>query len=219
MMFLLRELLMPNESLSAMDKTIIAVAEIIAFALGWNGVDRLLDGKPFFNTSLILATCIVVSYAGVKWPQIKRKLWGGTLGELPEHRPQILPVDYAKAEKSGCGLYIRNPGYDALDVEIPSVPIGQSGFNLVFHERLAQFGERSGNAFFEAWLESKEQGGRDGCDLHEIMRNSNTEVVNLFIAYKDTESRSFRSNCSIERTNRPRNGLEVRFISQEMVIE
>ena len=140
---------------------------------------------------------------------------------LPEFRPHILPVEYVKAEKRQCcGLYIRNPGYDALDVEIPSTRIGNSAYNLVFHERLAQFGERSGNAFFEAWLESiqgKMLPLRAGCDLHEIMRTSDTQIVYFGITYKDTDFRPYRTNCSIERTNRARNGLEVKAISQEML--
>jgi len=114
-------------------------------------------------------------------------------------------------------LYIRNPGYDALDVEIPSVRIGQSAYNLVFPERLAQFGERSGNAFLEAWLEpiqAEKVPGRGGCDLREIMRNSDTDLVNVGIIYKDTEFRSYKTNCVIERTTK---GLGVKAISQEMV--
>ncbi len=48
--------------------------------------------------------------------------------ELPEVRPKIVPVDYGKAEKQVLyGLHLRNAGYDALDVEIPDVPIGTSG--------------------------------------------------------------------------------------------
>jgi hypothetical protein len=127
-----------------------------------------------------------------------------------------------KAEKdSRYGLYIRNPGYDALDVEIPSVRIGQSEYSLVFHERLAQFGERSGNAFLEAWLEpvqGKKLPLRGGGDLHEIMRISDTEVVAFGIVYKDTDFRSYRTKCAIARTNRSRNGLEVKATSQELVV-
>lgn len=170
-----------------------------------------------------LAIGLVASSIGYYWPQIKKSLGVRVKAKsvLPQHRPQVLPVEYMKSEKSNSsGLYVRNPGYDALDVEIPSVRIGRSGYNLVFPERRAQFGERSGNAFFEAWLESIEQGtlpGRDGSALHEIMRTDDIEAVNFAIIYKDTDFRSYKTNCAIERTNRTRNGLEVKAISQEMV--
>ena len=195
---------------------------IVDFCCVLLALERYDKGDILVGTYWLIAG-IALSLLGWKWPQIRTRFGiGTTKTALPEHRPQLFPVDYAKAEKrDSCGLYVRNPGYDALDVEIPSVRIGQSGYNLVFPERRAQFGERSGNAFFEAWLESVEQGilpGRGGCDLHEIMRNADVETVNFAIVYKDTDFRSYKTNCAIERTNRTRNGLEVKAMSQELVV-
>src|SRR5208282_153945 len=216
----LRGLLMPDE-LPTGDKAVYVILEMIALALIFAAVDALVR-KSWFIGMGCFAAAVLFFLAGIKWPQLKARLgFQSKAAALPEFRPRVLPVEYAKAEKRPCcGLYVRNPGYDALDVEIPSTRIGTSAYSLVFHERLAQFGERSGNAFFEAWLESI-QGEklplRGGCDLHEIMRNSDTEIINFGIICKDTDFRSYRTNCSIERTNRTHNGLEVKAISQEMV--
>jgi hypothetical protein len=213
-MIFLRKLLMPPNPMSAADRTVFAVMEIIAFALGWDGIDRLLSGRPLMVMVPILLSCIVVSYAGFQWPALKRKLnLGSVQDELPEFRPRILPVAYAKAEKKSChGLYIRNAGYDALDVEIPNVSIGKSGYNLVFPDRLAQFGERSGNAFLFAQLDSvpgEQLTQRSGGDLREIMVKADVESAEFSIAYKDTDFRSFCTDCLIERTTA---GLEVKAI-------
>jgi hypothetical protein len=64
---------MPDDSLPPADKAVIAFFEIIAFALGWNGVDRLLAGGARLG-SLLLVASIFVCYAGFKWPRIKLKI-------------------------------------------------------------------------------------------------------------------------------------------------
>lgn len=131
--------------------------------------------------------------------------------ELPEIRPKIVPVDYCKAEKAGSwGLHMRNSGHDALDIEIPDVPIGKSGYTLEFPGRLAQLGERSGIGFLEAWLKHEMLPGLDGGQLHEVMREANVELVDLSIVYRDTDLRPKKTDCAIERTNRERHGLLVR---------
>lgn len=64
---------------------------------------------------------------------------------LPEHRPHVVPSAYKRKSRGSpsFGLFVVNPGYMALDIHIPSVPIGgESMYTLVFHERLAQLGER-----------------------------------------------------------------------------
>lgn len=66
---------MPDESSSAGDRAVFALFEIAAFALGWNAIDRLLDGKSLFVVVPILAATILTSYAGFKWPQVKLKLF------------------------------------------------------------------------------------------------------------------------------------------------
>lgn len=179
----------------------------------WHGASRWWSALPI--GVLVLYRILRANY--LEFAALEQRL----KAKLPEFRPRVLPVDYAKAEKDpSCGLYVRNPGYDALDVEIPSVRIGKSGYILVFPHRMAQFGERSGTAFFAGWLESVEQGvlpGRDGCALHEIMSAADVASLNFAITYKDTDFRCYKTHCMIQRTDRSRNGLEVKAISQEMV--
>jgi hypothetical protein len=55
---------MPDESLPPADKAVIAFLEIIAFALGWNGIDRLLAAGTRLNSIPVLAVSILISYAG-----------------------------------------------------------------------------------------------------------------------------------------------------------
>jgi len=70
---------MPDDSLPPADKAVLAFFEIVAFALGWGGVDRLLDGKSLLSVMPIFAATILTSYTGFKWPQIKLKV-GNRLG-------------------------------------------------------------------------------------------------------------------------------------------
>jgi hypothetical protein len=90
---------------------------------------------------------------------------------------------------------------------------------LTFDERLSQLGERSGIAFIEARLDDPTGTvpGRAGRDLHSIMAFSGIEAMEFSILYKDTDFRQYQTRCVIERTNRTRNGLEVKAISQEMI--
>ncbi len=73
MISLLRGIFMPDDSLEPADRTVLAVCEIVAFALGWNGVDRLLAGRPLLVSPILIST-ILISYGGFKWPQIKLKI-------------------------------------------------------------------------------------------------------------------------------------------------
>jgi hypothetical protein len=73
---------MPDDSLPSGDKAIIATLEIIALALGWNAVDRIVDGKSRIVAALMLLVCVAVSYAGFKWPQIKTAIWHGKTTEI-----------------------------------------------------------------------------------------------------------------------------------------
>src|ERR1039458_1361971 len=79
MISFLRDLIMPDDSLPPADKTVLAFFEIVAFALGWGGVERLLAGKSFVSVVPIFAATILTSYTGFKWPQIKLKV-GNRLG-------------------------------------------------------------------------------------------------------------------------------------------
>jgi hypothetical protein len=111
---------------------------------------------------------------------------------------------------------MRNSGYDALDVQIPDVPVGPSGYRLVFPHRLPIFCERDHISFLEAFLEHQTRTGLDGGQLHSVMRAARVNLFSFAIYYQDTDFRWYRTNCNIERTNRERNGLEVRAISQEV---
>lgn len=140
--------------------------------------------------------------------------------KLPEYRPRVFPVAYGKNEKRGSfGLFVRNPGYDALQVHIPSVSVRPSAYVLTFPEQLSLLSEREGGVFFEAWLEDQTNAlpGLDGGSLHEVMRKSNVDSVEFSIYYKDTDFLGYMTKCIIERTNRIRSGLEVRALGQELI--
>jgi hypothetical protein len=90
MISFLRDLIMPDDSLPPADKAVVAFFEIVAFALGWDGVARLLDGKSWLSVLPILAATILTSYTGFKWAQIKLKV-GNRLGLTGQYR-SILAV-------------------------------------------------------------------------------------------------------------------------------
>jgi hypothetical protein len=139
---------------------------------------------------------------------------------MPEHRPRIFPVSYEKNEQNGrFGLFLRNPGYDALEVHIPSVQVRPSAYMLTFPQQLSLLSERDGKGFLEGWLEDQTNTlpGRDGGSLHEVMRKSDIDAVEFSVHYKDTDFREFRTKCIIERTNRTRSGLQVRALKQELI--
>ena len=76
------------------------------------------------------------------------------LKPLPQNRPQIVPAAYGKHnDQRSWGLFVTNPGYMALDVHIPSVVVGGSGYKLNFHGQLTQLGERDHREFFETSVE------------------------------------------------------------------
>ncbi len=99
MISLLRGLIMPDDSVPPADKAVTAFFEIIAFALGWGGVERLLGNifseKPLMDvlpSALpIFAVTILLSYTGFKWPQIKGKI-GNRLGPSGQYRPILAVV-------------------------------------------------------------------------------------------------------------------------------
>jgi hypothetical protein len=59
--------------------------------------------------------------------------------------------------------------------------------------------------------------GFDGSSLHDVMRNADVDHLNFSILYKDTNFLKCKTKCIIERTNRTRNGLEVRATGQELI--
>jgi hypothetical protein len=136
------------------------------------------------------------------------------IAKFAEIRPRVVPTGYNKAEgRLQMGLYLRNSGYDALDVEVPPVSVGTSGYTLEFLGRLPQLGERTGIAFLEAWLNHATRPGLDGSQLHNVMCEAQLESVNFTIVYKDTDLQPKKTECVIERTNRERNGISVRATS------
>jgi hypothetical protein len=64
---------MSDDSQAPADKAVLAFFEIVAFALGWGGVDRLLDGRSRLSVLPIFAATILTSYAGFMWPQIRER--------------------------------------------------------------------------------------------------------------------------------------------------
>lgn len=82
---------MPDDSMRPADKAVLAFFEIVAFALGWGGVDRVLDGKSWLSVLPIFAATILTSYTGFKWPQIKATVVGNRLGASGQYR-SILAV-------------------------------------------------------------------------------------------------------------------------------
>jgi diguanylate cyclase (GGDEF)-like protein len=140
-------------------------------------------------------------------------------GSLPQHRPQIIPASYGKhEERNAWGLFVTNPGYMALEVHIPTVPLGGSEYRLNFHGRLAQLGERDHREFFEASVEGLNATGRDGSQLFDVLRTENITSVKFEILYKDLDSVWYKSTCSIERDVEVRSsGLRVKFLGQSLV--
>lgn len=184
----------------------------------WNGISPWWSIIPI--ALLVVYRLLRANYETFVKIQRERDDAEAKFSMLPEFRPCIVPVAFGKAEKrDDHGIHLRNSGYDAIDIEIPPAPIGSCGYLLTFDEHLAQLGERSGIAFIEARLDDPKGAapGRDGRDLHSVMAFFGVEEIEFFILYKDTDFRQYRTRCIIERTNRTRNGLEVRAISQEIV--
>lgn len=200
----------------------------IGLVLGSIVIGKLLDSPFGYVVAAILAIAFITQWL-LQREKSEREvemegLFGGPIPlrdgrqtseiELPEVRPKIVPVDYCKNEKNNLyGLHLRNSGYDALDVEIPDVPIGKSGYILEFPGRLALLGERSGIGFLEAWLKHETLPELDGGQLHEVMSKAGVESINLSVVYKDTDLHPKKTECAIDRTNRERHGLSVRATS------
>jgi tRNA_anti-like len=92
MISVLRGLFMPDDSLPPADKAVLAFFEIVAFALGWAGVDRLLAGTSLFIVIPIFAATILTSYTGFKWPRIKQQLSKKPRRQAPPETSASLPL-------------------------------------------------------------------------------------------------------------------------------
>jgi hypothetical protein len=131
--------------------------------------------------------------------------------------PRVRPVVYG-GEGSRCGLTIANPGYDASDVHIPPVPVAESGYTLIFPERVALLTERDHHHLIVARLEHPPQPPLDGEHLLAAMRSANVKSLKFAIIYRD-DSGGYKSNCAIEQDANARGGLAVRFLNQEVLSE
>jgi hypothetical protein len=157
---------------------------------------------------------------GYYWPKIREKCGIAAprvvLPErgLPERPPCVLPTRYAKNENrfSSFGLFLRNPGYDATSVHIPSVSIGQSAYKLTFPETLSVLCERDHIVFMEAWLEDHATGlpGLDGGRLHDVMVQADVEQIKFPILYGGLDFPEYYTICVIERVNWEHQGLTVK---------
>jgi hypothetical protein len=191
---------------------------IVHFCCILIGLEQVSAGKIATGAIWIFAG-IGSGLIGYYWSQIKVKIGiGKSLPALPEYRPHVLPTDYAKnGERNAFGLFVRNPGYDALDVHIPDIPIGTSTYMLSFPGILPLLCERDHIVFIEAWLEDQSDAlpGMDGSRLHDVMRLAEVEQINFAIRYKGTNFRDYQTTCVIEIVNWKGNGLTVRAVNQE----
>src|SRR5437868_546143 len=178
-----------SDELPTGDRAVYVFLEILAFCFALAFVDALVAQKPWSVSVRWLLLAIFFFLAGIKWPEVRTTLLGirKTGIHLPEHRPNVLPTDYGKSvERNAFGLFVRNPGYDALDVHIPDVSLGQSVYKLVYPETKPVLCERDHIVFFEAYLEDHTSGlpGLDGSRLHDVMRLSDVERIEFPILYK-----------------------------------
>jgi hypothetical protein len=193
---------------------------ILDFCCVLLALERYDKGYILVGTYWLIAG-IALSLLGWKWPQIRTTLGIRTTGvaqperTLPERPPHVLPTDYGKDDKKNSfGLFLRNPGYDATNVHIPSVSIGQSAYKLIFPETLPVLCERDPNVFvlMEAWLEDQTNllPGLDGSRLHDVMRQADIELIKFPILYGGLDFPEYYTNCIIERVNWKHDGLAVR---------
>ena len=192
---------------------------IVDFCCVLLATERYDKGDILKGTYWLLAG-IALSLLGWKWPQIREKFWTTNKAKivLPQHRPNVVPSDYGQnVSRNAFGLFVRNPGYDALEVHIPDVALGQSAYKLVFHETIPVLCERDHIVFFQAYLEDHTSGlpGLDGSRLHDVMRQSDIDMVAFRILYKGVDLFEYQTNCIIERANWKGNGLTVRTTGQE----
>jgi hypothetical protein len=196
---------------------------IVDFCCVLLATERYDKGDILIGTYWLIAG-ILLSLLGWKWPQIiakcrKRKtVVVQAKRALPEHRPNVIPNDYGKnIEQNAFGLFVRNPGYDALDAHIPNVPVGRSAYHLVFPETVPLLCERDHIVFFHAHLEDHTSGlpGLDGSRLHDVMRQSDVEAIKFPILYKSVAQFEYQTNCIIECVNWKGNGLTVKTTGQE----
>ena len=179
--------------------------------------ERYDKGYIKIGTIWLLAG-VIFTLVGWYWPRIARLWTRKSATALPEHRPNVLPTDYGKhVERIAYGLFVRNPGYDALDVHIPKVSIASSPYMLTFPGILPLLCERDHIVFIEAFLadQSGLLPGLDGGRLHDVMCLAEVEQIHFAILYKGTNFREYTTNCVIEIVEWKGNGLTVRAINQE----
>jgi hypothetical protein len=190
-----------------------AAATIFAIAFIYQWFVRREEGESVAELGgLFRGTAI--PWADVEKTTSREESTGGRT--LPEHRPRVIPAEYrVNKQRLTHGLTILNPGYMALDVHIPNVPLDPSGYTLVFPERLTQLGERDHKQFMEAQLAHATLPGLDGGQLFSVMRKHGIESFKFAIHYKDLDSVAYLSKCTMERdVELP--GIRVAFSGQEL---
>jgi hypothetical protein len=179
---------------------------IVDFVCILMAAESYRDGR-FFAAIVWLVVGIASAIIGYYWGIRKSHT------ALPERPPHVLPTDYGKDDKRhSFGLFLRNPGYDATTVHIPSVSIGQSAYKLTFPETLSVLCERDYIVFMEALLEDQTLAlpGLDGSRLHDVMRLADVDLIEFPILYGGLDFPDYYTNCIIERVNWKRDGLTVR---------
>ncbi len=138
------------------------------------------------------------------------------------NRPSIAPRNYKRREDHRVGLTVTNSEYAGYDVHIPPVPIGESGYILLFDGIFSELLHNE-QGFFETSLENRNGlPGRDGGDLFSTMQQVGVRFVYFGIISKDTSPTPnwYRDNCSIEcNNNKHRTGLVLKHINQDVMPE
>jgi hypothetical protein len=137
---------------------------------------------------------------------------------LPRDRPRVIPAEYAENKEKQtrpCGLFVKNPGYEAIEIYIPSVPVGLSGYMLTFHGRLAEIGDRDHRRFFETSLKHPTSATLGGKRLADVMRSGDVASLAFSILYQDLNRVGYKSKCSLELDAEEPCGVAVRYLEQE----
>jgi hypothetical protein len=137
---------------------------------------------------------------------------------LPENRPKVVPVRYARLPDHraiGEALYMANDGTVAYDVRVDPITIGEWTLECDPVARL------DGEAFSKVTISRNE--GRDLCATLDPVWRSSWEAmghpagVTVYIYYADFDGRYYRSVCTLERDVNQSSGFSVRRERQERI--
>lgn len=130
---------------------------------------------------------------------------------LPELRPKIVPVRYARSADGYYGLFVRNDGEAAFEVYIGEVMIGTS--RLRFWNEFPGLDKSDGEKLFDAHLELSPGSGQTGEGLRDEMIRQNIESAVISIFYKDFENHWYLTKCKLARDFQ--HGIRPGFEGQE----